>query len=92
MEHGARLVVLVMTAVKRPVHQILADLKGACRSYRLAGDRVEAARRALEGEVAHFQNVAKYRANLRLELDAAVDAEVDAAINAEVRVRAEVGL
>ena len=78
--------------MKRPIDQILADLKGACRSYRLAWARVEAARQAVDGEVAHLQNVAKYRANLREELGAAIDAEVDAAINAEARVRAEVGL
>ena len=80
MEHGARLVVLVMTTgtVKRirPVEQVLADLRDATRSYHIAQSLVADSQRELEGRRAHLANVAKYRVHLRAELGASVDAEV----------------
>lgn len=60
----------------KTVEQILTDLREAARSHRIAIARVDAASVALAGEQAHLSNVAKYRANLRAELEKAIEAEV----------------
>lgn len=61
----------------RSIETIVALLRDAKRSKRIANRRVREADLRVQGEYAHLENVSRYLMNLEAELRAAIDTGVE---------------